>query len=203
MSAFVTGATGFIGKRLVRRLLQRDNEPVYILVYKPTPELIAGLKEFWGAEAESRDAHRRRHLEVRSRRLGQGRAQAQRQDRPFLPSRRRLRPRRPSRRKSSTRTSRAWPTRSLSPRRSRRAASITCSSIAAAAGLYDGVFREDMFEEARGLRASVLFLEAQGRGPRARRDRRFRGGSIGPGLSLATRRPARSTRSTAPIISSS
>ena len=51
MSAFVTGGTGFVGKRLVRRLLQRDNEPVYILVYKPTPELIAGLKEFWGADA--------------------------------------------------------------------------------------------------------------------------------------------------------
>ncbi len=32
MSAFVTGGTGFIGKRLVRRLLERDGEPVYILV---------------------------------------------------------------------------------------------------------------------------------------------------------------------------
>ena len=32
MSAFVTGGTGFIGKRLVRRLLQRDKEQVYILI---------------------------------------------------------------------------------------------------------------------------------------------------------------------------
>ncbi len=52
MSAFVTGGTGFIGRRLVRRLLERDNEPVYVLVYQPTPELVAALKEFWGAGAE-------------------------------------------------------------------------------------------------------------------------------------------------------
>ena len=52
MSAFVTGGTGFIGKRLVRRLLQRDKGLVYVLVYKPTPELSAGLKEFWGADAD-------------------------------------------------------------------------------------------------------------------------------------------------------
>ncbi len=52
MSAFVTGGTGFIGKRLVRRLMQRDNGLVYVLVYKPTPELSAGLKEFWGADAD-------------------------------------------------------------------------------------------------------------------------------------------------------
>ena len=41
-----------IGKRLVRRLLERDEEPVYVLVYQPTPELAAGLKEFWGGGAE-------------------------------------------------------------------------------------------------------------------------------------------------------
>ena len=36
MSTFVTGGTGFIGKRLVRRLLERDSERVYVLVYRPT-----------------------------------------------------------------------------------------------------------------------------------------------------------------------
>src|SRR5208337_3324046 len=50
MGAFVTGGTGFIGKRLVRRLLQRDAEPVYVLMFNPTPESIASLKEFWGAD---------------------------------------------------------------------------------------------------------------------------------------------------------
>ncbi len=76
------------------------------------------------------------------------------------------------------------------------------SSIAAA-GLYDGVFREDMFEEARGLDHPVLFLQAQGRGPGAGGDGDSRGGSIGRASSSAIRRPARSTRSTAPITSSS
>src|SRR5271167_5085774 len=54
MSAFLTGGTGFIGKRLVRRLLERDGEPVFVLVYPPqlTPEFVAGLKECWGAGAE-------------------------------------------------------------------------------------------------------------------------------------------------------
>ena len=54
MSAFVTGGAGFIGKRLVRRLLERDEEPVYVLVWPPqmTPEFVAGLKEFWGGGAE-------------------------------------------------------------------------------------------------------------------------------------------------------
>ncbi len=53
MSAFVTGGTGFIGRRLVRRLLERDREPVYVLVYQPTAELLAALNEFWGEGAES------------------------------------------------------------------------------------------------------------------------------------------------------
>ena len=44
MSAFVTGGTGFIGKRLVRRLLQRDGDLVYVLMRKPTPELLRSSK---------------------------------------------------------------------------------------------------------------------------------------------------------------
>jgi len=52
MSAFVTGGTGFIGRRLIRRLLERDSEPVYVLVHQPTEELLAALKEFWGDGAE-------------------------------------------------------------------------------------------------------------------------------------------------------
>ena len=51
MSAFVTGGTGFIGKRLVRRLLRRDGEPVYVLMFNGTPESMASLKEFWGEDS--------------------------------------------------------------------------------------------------------------------------------------------------------
>lgn len=52
MRAFVTGRTGCIGKRLVRRLSERSDESVHVLVYQPTPELIDGLTPFWIAGAE-------------------------------------------------------------------------------------------------------------------------------------------------------
>jgi thioester reductase-like protein len=52
MSAFVTGGTGFIGRRLVRRLLEREGQAIFLLVYQPTAELVAALNEFWGAGAE-------------------------------------------------------------------------------------------------------------------------------------------------------
>src|SRR5271165_3457193 len=48
MSAFITGGTCFIGKRLVRRLLQRDAERLNVLMFNPTAESVAALTEFWG-----------------------------------------------------------------------------------------------------------------------------------------------------------
>jgi len=53
MMYFVTGASGFIGKRLVRALLQRPDAWVYFLIRDPSPERMATLREFWGAD-ESR-----------------------------------------------------------------------------------------------------------------------------------------------------
>ena len=51
MMYFVTGASGFIGKRLVRALLQRPDAWVYFLIRDPSPERMATLREFWGADA--------------------------------------------------------------------------------------------------------------------------------------------------------
>ena len=54
MTYFVTGATGFIGKRLVKKLLTRKNSTVYFLVRAESKRKVAKLFDFWGPEAERR-----------------------------------------------------------------------------------------------------------------------------------------------------
>ncbi len=52
MAYFVTGATGFIGRFLVANLLRRG-EPIYVLVRKSSVKKLAELRdEYWGATAE-------------------------------------------------------------------------------------------------------------------------------------------------------
>jgi NAD(P)-dependent dehydrogenase (short-subunit alcohol dehydrogenase family) len=50
MAYFVTGATGFIGRYLVERLLARG-ERVYVLVRPQSAEKFEALRAFWGARA--------------------------------------------------------------------------------------------------------------------------------------------------------
>jgi len=49
MKYFVTGATGFIGKRLVKTLLARRGAVVYFLLRPESEGKVAGLLEYWGA----------------------------------------------------------------------------------------------------------------------------------------------------------
>jgi NAD(P)-dependent dehydrogenase (short-subunit alcohol dehydrogenase family) len=51
MQYFVTGATGFIGKRLVKKLLQRKGAVVHFLIRKGSESKVPALREFWGASA--------------------------------------------------------------------------------------------------------------------------------------------------------
>jgi len=51
MIYFVTGATGFIGKRLVARLLEKSANTVYFLTRDASPERLAALGDYWGAGA--------------------------------------------------------------------------------------------------------------------------------------------------------
>ena len=51
MQYFVTGATGFIGKRLVRKLLQRKGAVVHFLIRRESESKVAGLREYWGVSA--------------------------------------------------------------------------------------------------------------------------------------------------------
>ncbi|MDD5323911.1 MAG: SDR family oxidoreductase, partial [Polaromonas sp.] len=48
MHYFVTGATGFIGKRLVKKLLERKGSTVHFLLRKESADKVAALREFWG-----------------------------------------------------------------------------------------------------------------------------------------------------------
>ena len=51
MRYFITGATGFIGKRLVKKLLERKGAVVYFLVRQASEDKVKALREYWGASA--------------------------------------------------------------------------------------------------------------------------------------------------------
>ncbi|GIL04211.1 SDR family oxidoreductase [Betaproteobacteria bacterium PRO7] len=50
MQYFVTGASGFIGKRLVRKLLARRGAVVHFLIRESSKDKVAELLEFWGVD---------------------------------------------------------------------------------------------------------------------------------------------------------
>jgi NAD(P)-dependent dehydrogenase (short-subunit alcohol dehydrogenase family) len=51
MQYFVTGATGFIGKRLVKKLLDRKGSVVHFLIRKESQDKVPGLLKDWGVSA--------------------------------------------------------------------------------------------------------------------------------------------------------
>jgi NAD(P)-dependent dehydrogenase (short-subunit alcohol dehydrogenase family) len=51
MQYFVTGATGFIGRRLVKKLLERKGSVVHFLMRKESEDKIGSLREYWGVTA--------------------------------------------------------------------------------------------------------------------------------------------------------
>ncbi len=148
MAYFVTGATGFIGQFLMRNLMKRG-EPIYVLVRKGSLKKLDAMREEWGADAKSvipvvgdlskknlgvSDAEVKKlkgkidhlfHLAA----IYDLKATAEEQQEANV---------------GGTRHAIEFA----------QAAAVGCfhhvSSIAAA-GLYDGVFREDMFDEAEDL----------------------------------------------------
>ena len=51
MQYFVTGATGFIGQRLVKKLLERKGSVVHFLIRKEGAGKVANLRQYWGVSA--------------------------------------------------------------------------------------------------------------------------------------------------------
>ena len=149
MSAFVTGGTGFIGKRLARRLLQRDKEQVYILTFNATPESMASLMEFWGPDCARVTAIAG---DISKPDLGIAPKDVRRlkgkidhffhlaavYDLAADPS-------------QVMKANVQGVANALAFAKTVGARRFHHMSSIAAAGLFDGVFREDMFEEARGL----------------------------------------------------
>ena len=149
MIYFVTGASGFIGKRLVRNLLARDGATVYFLMRDANAERVEQLRRYWGADARraiavqgdlnepaicasSDDA---KSLEGRVDHVFHlGAIYALEAD-PELEMRTNI---------EGTRNVVRFAER-IRAKRFHHVSSI------AAAGLYEGVFREDMFEEAENL----------------------------------------------------
>jgi NAD(P)-dependent dehydrogenase (short-subunit alcohol dehydrogenase family) len=162
MSAFITGGTGFIGRRLVRRLLERDREPVYVLVYKPTPEFVAELKAFWGAEA---DRVALIEGDISKPDLGVAAKDARklkgRIDHFFhLAAVYDLTAEPPAVVAANV----AGVANALAFAKAVKAGCFHHVSSIAAAGLYDGTFREDMFDEARGLEHPYYASKHKGEG---------------------------------------
>ena len=58
MAYFVTGATGFIGRQLVERLLEKRQGKVYVLVRESSPERLDDLIERWSVVAGRRGGKR-------------------------------------------------------------------------------------------------------------------------------------------------
>jgi NAD(P)-dependent dehydrogenase (short-subunit alcohol dehydrogenase family) len=149
MQYFVTGATGFIGKRLVKKLLARRGSTVYFLVRPGSEDKVAGLLQHWGvskarAVAVSGDLTAKK-LGVATEVVKQLKGQI---DAVYhLAAVYDL----SADEESQVRVNVEGTRNVVEFAKAIDARHLHHVSSIAAAGLYEGVFREDMFEEAENL----------------------------------------------------
>ena len=197
MSYFVTGATGFIGRHLVERLLEREGD-IHVLVREGSADKLERAARGLGP-GRPRQARRRRPLAAAARPLRRGQAGAAGR-RSLLPPRRDLR---------HDRRRGAQPPRSTSSAPRTRSTSPTSSGPALPPRLLDRGRRRctratSPRTTSTTARSSPTPTTARSSRPRsscASRSR-ARGASTARRSWSATRRPARWTRSTGPTTSS-
>ena len=150
MQYFVTGATGFIGKRLVKTLLARRGATVHFLLRPESEGKVAGLLEYWGPWCQ------RRALPVvgdlTTKKLGVSADDVKKlkgkiKHMYHLAAVYDLSADEASQVKVNIEGTR----NAVEFAKAIDAGHLHHVSSIAAAGLYEGVFREDMFDEAEGL----------------------------------------------------
>ena len=149
MHYFVTGATGFIGKRLVKTLLARRGAVVHFLLRPDSQDKVAGLLAYWGVSAARAIAVMG---DLRAKRLGVAaqeiKALKGKIDHFYhLAAIYDLAADEASQIEVNVEGTRHM----VEFAKAIEAGHLHHVSSIAAAGLYEGVFREDMFDEAEGL----------------------------------------------------
>ncbi len=200
MSYFVTGGTGFIGRFLIDRLLEREGTDPRAGAQGLGEEARRDARAV-GRERQARGRRRRRPREAQARRVRGRPREAEGQGPAPLPPRRHLRPLRRRRQPGAGEHRRHAPRRPV--RRGGQGRLLPPRELDRGRRPLRRRVPRGHVRGGRGARPPLLPHQARLRGHRAQGVRAALARSTAPRSSSATRRPARSTRSTAPTTSSS